>query len=138
MYGGDIQHRQMLPNYPSPTSCHRCFINHPILPLQPTLIFHDSTAVSESSFLRFPFGAGFMRGVYVTVLVTTSRICRMLDLDSLFACVGVLGQLAVGVSGCAGRLQPDPWVSVKRRVLSAFSQSKGECTEAALNGDMGE
>ena len=33
-----------------------------------------------SSFLLFPLGAGLIRGVYVTVLVTISRTCRTLDL----------------------------------------------------------
>lgn len=37
---------------------------------------HDSTAVSWSTFLLFPFGAGPIRGVYVTVRVTTSRTWR--------------------------------------------------------------
>jgi len=32
-----------------------------------------------SIFLRFPFGAGLIRGVYVTVLVTISLTSRMLD-----------------------------------------------------------
>ena len=63
----------------------------------------------------------------------------MLDLDSLFACVGVVGPLGVGgLSGCAGRLQAEPEVSVNRLGFIADSQSNGECTEAALRGDRGE
>ena len=80
-----------------------------------------------------------MRGVYVTVLVTTSRMCRMLDRDSLLLCVGVPGTLGVGgVSDCAGRLHPDPGVSVYRLDFSAASQSKWDWTDVALSGDRGE
>lgn len=75
----------------------------------------------------------------------------MLERDSLLECVGVfawvgvVGPLIGGVSvpvtaaaaaAAAGRLDPD--VSANRLDLSAASQSKGECTEAALNGDLGE
>jgi hypothetical protein len=76
------------------------------------------------------------------VRVTTSRICRTLDLDSRFVCPGVPGVPAAvawrpGVSGSAGRLEP-PGVSANRRDLSAASQSKGDRTDAALRGDRGE
>lgn len=111
---------------------------------------HDLAAVvlaSGSIFLLLPFGAGAILGVYVTVLVTTSRICRMLDLESFFACLcGLLvlaappaGALAavVGVSGSAGRFKPGD--SANRRDLSAASQSNaGDLTEAVLSGDLGE
>lgn len=59
-----------------------------------------------------PFGAGLIRGVYVTVRVTTSRICRTL--------------LLVGL--CA--LQ-----SWEYRAFNAASQSKGDRTDLALKGD---
>jgi hypothetical protein len=98
------------------------------------------TAVSGSIFLLLPLGAGAILGVYVTVRVTTSLMCRMLDLDSLFEWPGVPGVPAVagmpGVSGAAGRF--DPGVSANRRDLSAASQSKGDLTDAALSGDLGE
>lgn len=74
--------------------------------------------------------------------VTTSRICRMLDLDSRLPCPGVKGVPAVasrrpGVSGSAGRFEP-PGVSANRLDLSAASQSKGDLMDAALSGDLGE
>jgi hypothetical protein len=53
-----------------------------------------------------------MRGVYVTVLVTTSRICRTL-VRPVFCFF------------CSANL-----------ALRAASQSKTECTERALNGDL--
>lgn len=37
--------------------------------------------MNYSIFLRFPFGAGLIRGVYVTVRVTISLTSRMLDRD---------------------------------------------------------
>lgn len=70
----------------------------------------------------------------MTVLVTTSLICRMLDRDSRLVCPGVPG--VPGVSGAAGRFEPG--VSANRLDLSAASQSKGERIEAALSGDLGE
>jgi hypothetical protein len=101
----------------------------------------DLTTVSGSILLRLPLGAGAILGVYVTVLVTTSRMCRMLDLDSLLACPGVVGvpaaaALMPGVSGAAGRFEPG--VSAALLDLSAASQSKGDFTDAALSGDLGE
>ena len=100
----------------------------------------DLTAVSGSIFLLLPLGAGAILGVYVTVLVTTSRMCRMLDLDSRLACPGVVGAPGPGrpgVSGAAGRFVP-PGVSANLRDLRAASQSKGDRTDAALSGDLGE
>ena len=61
---------------------------------------------------RFPFGAGFILGVYVTVLVTTSRIC-----------------LTLLVEGFEARQ------SVEYRALRAASQSNGERTDRALKGE---
>lgn len=85
-------------------------------------------------------GAGAILGVYVTVLVTTSRICRILDRDSFFACPppGVVAVVAADVGGScvAGRLEPG--VSAKRLDLRAASQSNGDLTDAALKGDLGE
>lgn len=56
----------------------------------------------------------------------------MLDLDSLLGCPGVLGASV----GAAGRLVPD--ASANRLDLRAASQSKGDFTDAALSGDLGE
>jgi len=113
---GEIQHRRIIVG---PHQRPGCFIPRAVPPS------HDSAGESASSFLRFPLGAGAMRGVYVTVLVTTSRMCRILDRDSLLLCVGVPGALGVGgVSDCAGRLHPDPGVSAYRLDFSAASQSK--------------
>lgn len=39
----------------------------------------------HSVLLLFPFGAGFILGVYVTVLVTTSLMCRTLLFEALVA-----------------------------------------------------
>ena len=75
-----------------------------------------------STFLRLPLGAGSMRGVYVTVLVTTSRMCRTLLRDA------PLVQLCAGPT--AGLL-----ASAYLRALRAASQSNGERTERALKGD---
>ena len=64
----------------------------------------------------------------------------MLDLESRLACPGVVGAPATarpGVSGAAGRFVP-PGVSMYLRDLSAASQSKGDRTDAALSGDLGE
>jgi hypothetical protein len=71
-----------------------------------------------STFLLLPLGAGSMRGVYVTVRVTTSLMCRTLRW-----------------------LLPQLWPlaaadSARRRALSAASQSKGLRTLRALKGDM--
>lgn len=102
--------------------------------------FQDWTAVSGSIFLLLPLGAGAILGVYVTVRVTTSRMCRMLDLDSRLACPGVVGAPGPGrpgVSGAAGRFVP-PGVSANLLDLRAASQSKGDLTDAALRGDLGE
>lgn len=118
--------------------CKRFRTDHPPrVPL--SLGSQDLTAVSESIFRRLPLGAGPILGVYVTVLVTTSRMCRMLDLVSL-----LVGPLALdvpvgpspGVSGAAGRFEPE--VSANFLDLRAASQSKGDFTEAALRGDLGE
>lgn len=92
--------------------------------------------MSGSIFLRFPLGAGAIRGVYVTVLVTTSRMCRMLDRESLLACPGVPGTPTVGVSGSAGRFEPGASASLLD--LRAASQSKTDFTDAVLSGDRGE
>ncbi len=98
---------------------------------------HDLTAVSASIFLLLPLGAGAILGVYVTVRVTTSRMCRTLDRESLFACPGVVGpEGRPGVSGAAGRF--DPGVSANRLDLSAASQSNGDLTDAPLSGVLGE
>lgn len=76
----------------------------------------------------------------MTVLVTTSRMCRMLERDSLFVCVGEVGPGlgVVGVSEFAGRLQPAEPGGSTRLDLSAASQSNGDLTDAALRGDLGE
>lgn len=115
---------------------------------QPTLrADHDWTAVSESIFLLFPFGAGAIRGVYVTVLVITSRMltCLPPDLDSFRPCVrgvvaalmgAVAGPLVEGVSGAAGRFEPG--TSASRRDCKAASQSNTDFLDAALGGDIGE
>lgn len=63
-------------------------------------------------FLLLPFGAGSILGVYVTVLVTTSRICRTLFADDF----------------CA--LQSCAYLD-----FNAASQSNGDRTDLALNGD---
>ena len=79
--------------------------------------------------------------MYVTVLVTTSRMCRMLERDSLLVWVGEVGPGfgVVGVSEFAARLWPaDLGVSTARLDFMAASQSKGDFTEAALSGDRGE
>jgi hypothetical protein len=65
----------------------------------------------------------------------------MLDLESLFVCPAVPGVAAAaagipGVSGAAGRF--DPGVSANLLARSAASQSKGDFTDAALRGDLGE
>jgi len=64
-----------------------------------------------STFLLFPFGAGLIRGVYVTVRVTISLTWRTLDRV-------LLGDLIS-----------------KYRPLLLRSQSKGERALRALNGD---
>ena len=61
---------------------------------------------------RLPLGAGSILGVYVTVLVTTSRMCRTLGRDDL----------------C--------FLASANRAFKAASQSKTECTDRALNGDL--
>ena len=61
-------------------------------------------------------GAGSIRGVYVTVLVMTSRTCRTLVLDLLQLCVDL--------------------ASANLLALRAASQSKGDRTDRALKGDM--
>lgn len=72
--------------------------------------------------------------------MTTSRMCRMLDLDSRFPCTGVVADAlfggSPGVSGAAGRF--DPGVSANLLDLSAASQSKADLAEAPLTGDLGE
>ena len=76
---------------------------------------------AHSTFLLFPLGAGSILGVYVTVLVTTSLMCRTLVL--LFS---------HRVLPCA------PWlgfISVYRLAFRAASQSKGLLTLLALNGE---
>lgn len=87
--------------------------------------FHSSAA-SSFNFLRFPLGAGSILGVYVTVRVTTSRIC--LTLVPLFShrleCPGA-GPALVG---------PGP-TSVYLFAFSAASQSKGLLTLLALHGE---
>ncbi len=63
----------------------------------------------------------------------------MLDLDSLLVCPGVPGVLAVPIAGgsdVAGRFEPG--VSANLLALRAASQSKGDLTDAALRGDLGE
>lgn len=88
----------------------------------------DYSSVSGSSFnfLRFPLGAGSILGVYMTVIVTTSRICRILVpfFSQRLECPGA-GPALVG---------PCPGTSVYRRALSAASQSKGLLTVRALHG----
>jgi len=96
------------------------------------------TAVSGSIFLLLPLGAGAILGVYVTVLVTTSRMCRTLDLDSRFACPGVVGAVPGGRPGVSGAARFEPGVSANLLDLSAASQSKWDLTDAALSGDLGE
>lgn len=66
--------------------------------------------VVYSTFRLLPLGAGAIRGVYVTVRVTTSRMCRTLVLDFCFFSA--------------------------KRALRAASQSKTELgTGRALKGD---
>jgi hypothetical protein len=64
----------------------------------------------------------------------------MLDLESRFACPGVVADALVGgspgVSGAAGRF--DPGVSANRLDFSAASQSKADLTDTPLVGDLGE
>jgi hypothetical protein len=80
----------------------------------------------------------------VTVRVTTSRICRTVDLDSrfepvtvAFAVFGVVAPDAEAVASAAAAAA-DPGISVYRRPLSAASQSKGDRIDLALQGVMGE
>lgn len=87
--------------------------------------FHSS-AVSSYNFLRFPLGAGSILGVYVTVLVTTSRICLTLVpfFSQRLECPGA-GPALVGPGA----------TSVYLFALSAASQSKGLLTLLALHGE---
>lgn len=63
----------------------------------------------------------------------------MLDLDSRFACPGVVGAVApAGRPGVSGAARLDPGVSANLLDLRAASQSKGDRTDAALSGDLGE
>lgn len=104
-------------------------------------VSHVSTAVSWSTFLRLPLGAGPILGVYVTVLVTTSRMWRTLVLESRFCCwaaeVGVPGT-APAVLGVLDAAAAAPVGSAYRRALRAASQSNGDRTERALQGERGE
>lgn len=79
--------------------------------------FCPSRRPPYSTFLRFPFGAGAIFGVYVTVLVTTSRIC-----------------LTEVRPTCLLALE----FSIAARARSAASQSKCEVlppTDRAENGE---
>lgn len=67
----------------------------------------------HSIFLLFPFGAGAILGVYVTVRVMTSRMCFTPVLDCFAGCFFIANFLA----------------------FKAFSQSKLVC-DLALNGDL--
>jgi len=111
-----------------------CPLHHAGLPITP----HASTSVSWSSFLLLPFGAGAIRGVYVTVLVTTSRMWRTVDLDSrlepVTAALAVLGVVEPEADADAAA----PGTSVKRLDLSAASQSNGDRMDRALHGVFGE
>lgn len=65
---------------------------------------------NHSTFLLLPFGAGFILGVYVTVRVTTSRMCFTLVLEGFLASFNLLA-------------------------LRAASQSNTEWTDLALKGE---
>lgn len=80
----------------------------------------------------------------MTVRVTTSRICRTVDLDSRFepptaalAVFGVVAPEAAAVASAAAAAA-DPGTSVYRLDLSAASQSKGDRVDRALHGVIGE
>lgn len=74
-----------------------------------------------STLRRLPLGAGIIRGMYVTVLVTTSRTCRMLPRDGIvsFASavldLSAVSQLKNGRVGCA--LKGDRMLSLRTVAL---------------------
>lgn len=84
------------------------------------------SAAASFSFLRFPLGAGSILGVYVTVLVTTSRMCRMLVpfFSHRLECTGRGGPALVGAGPTSAYLL----------AFSAASQSNALLTLLALHG----
>lgn len=78
-------------------------------------------ALAHSVLRLLPLGAGFMRGVYVTVRVTTSRMCRTLRFADEVEDDEALVALQLSC--------------VYRPALSAASQSNGERTDRALKGE---
>lgn len=99
----------------------------PRLPLKQGMFgYFQSSAASSFSFLRFPLGAGSILGVYVTVLVTTSRICLTL--------VPFFSHRLECPAGGPALVGAGP-TSVYLFALSAASQSKGLLTLLALHGD---
>lgn len=90
---------------------------------------YDDSAMPSFSFLLFPLGAGSILGVYVTVLVTTSRMCLTL-VPHFFSHRWAGGPALVGGSTA---LLLD--TSAYRLAFNAASQSKGLLTLRALNGE---
>lgn len=84
------------------------------------------SAATSFNFLRFPLGAGSILGVYVTVRVTTSRICLMLVpfFSHRLECTGNGGPALVGAGPSSAFFL----------ALSAASQSKALLTLLALHG----
>lgn len=92
--------------------------------LNPVMHSPAYSATPSFSFLLFPLGAGSILGVYVTVLVTTSRMCRTF-VPFFSHRLEWMGPALVGAGLTSAYLL----------AFRAASQSKGLLTLRALKGD---